>query len=132
VRRDEEAWRMSDLVKFGAVSIDCADPGPLAAFYRNLLDGEIMFESERFVAVTVPGAMITMQKVADHQPPTWPDDAVAKQIHLEFAVDELDAAEARAVALGAVVAKHQPSPDRWRVLIDPAGHPFCLTTLIPT
>jgi hypothetical protein len=25
----------------------------------------------------------------------------------------------------------QPSPDRWRVLIDPAGHPFCLTTLIP-
>lgn len=25
----------------------------------------------------------------------------------------------------------QPAPDRWRVLIDPAGHPFCITTLIP-
>jgi hypothetical protein len=24
-----------------------------------------------------------------------------------------------------------PAPDRWRVLLDPAGHPFCLTTQIP-
>ncbi|MCW2501974.1 MAG: hypothetical protein JWO79_258 [Actinomycetia bacterium] len=123
---------MSDAVKFGAVSMDCADPGPLAVFYRDLLGGEIIFESEKFVAVTVPGATLTMQKVADHQPPTWPGDSVPKQVHVELAVDELDAPQARAVALGAVVAKHQPSPDRWRVLIDPAGHPFCITTLIPT
>ncbi len=22
---------------------------------------------------------------------------------------------------------HKPGGDRWRVLVDPAGHPFCLT-----
>lgn len=34
-------------------------------------------------------------------------------------------AAADAVALGATVAEHQPQ-DNVRVLIDPAGHPFCL------
>jgi hypothetical protein len=48
-----------------------------------------------------------------------------------LAVDDLDDAEARALALGAAKAKMQPSPDRWRVLLDPAGHPFCRRTLIP-
>jgi hypothetical protein len=38
---------------------------------------------------------------------------------------------AEALALGAAKANTQPSPDRWRVLLDPAGHPFCITTLIP-
>ena len=42
-------------------------------------------------------------------------------------VDELIAAdEARCVALGAKVPEHQPG-ETWRVLLDPAGHPFCLT-----
>ena len=122
---------MSDAVRFRAVSIDCADPGVLGAFYRDLLGGEIVFESEAFVAVQVAGAMLTMQRVAEHRPPEWPEGASGKQLHLEFGVDELEAPQARAVALGAAVAEHQPSPDRWRVLIDPAGHPFCITTLIP-
>jgi hypothetical protein len=30
-----------------------------------------------------------------------------------------------------VRADVQPSPDRWRVLLDPAGHPFCLSVQIP-
>ena len=39
--------------------------------------------------------------------------------------------EARMLALGATKADVQPNPDNWRVLIDPAGHPFCITTLMP-
>jgi hypothetical protein len=31
----------------------------------------------------------------------------------------------------AMQADHQQAPDAWRVLIDPAGHPFCLTTIVP-
>ena len=54
-----------------------------------------------------------------------------KQIHLDLAVDDLDAAETEAVRLGARLADEQPAPDRWRVLLDPAGHPFCLTVQIP-
>jgi Glyoxalase-like domain len=34
-------------------------------------------------------------------------------------------------AIGASKASVQPSPESWRVLLDPAGHPFCVTTLIP-
>jgi hypothetical protein len=52
---------------------------------------------------------------------------MASHAHLDFAVaDDLDAAEARAIELGATKVGEQPNPDRWRVLIDPAGHPFCL------
>ena len=56
---------------------------------------------------------------------------VPKQIHLDLAVTDLDAAVAEAEGLGARVASFQPAPDRRRILFDPAGHPFCLTTQIP-
>lgn len=53
---------------------------------------------------------------------------IPKQMHLDLAVaaDGLDAAQALAVRLGARLAGQQPQPDRRRVLLDPAGHPFCL------
>jgi hypothetical protein len=44
----------------------------------------------------------------------------------------LGGAVSAAVALGAVEAAHQPSPARRRILLDPAGHPFCLTTQSPS
>ncbi|WP_307802408.1 VOC family protein [Cellulomonas fengjieae] len=37
----------------------------------------------------------------------------------------------RALALGAQLADPQPD-ERWRVLLDPAGHPFCITTVAPS
>lgn len=37
--------------------------------------------------------------------------------------------ESRILALGATRAEVQPNPDKWRVLIDPAGHPFCITVM---
>ena len=40
-------------------------------------------------------------------------------------------AKVRALRLGAVRAADQPAPDRYIVLTDPAGHPFCLSTQIP-
>ena len=65
-------------------------------------------------------------RVADYLPPTWPDPAVPKQLHLDLAVSDLDAAEAEAVRLGARRADEQLQPTQWRVMLDPAGHPFCL------
>ncbi len=122
---------MAAIARLGAVSLDSADPVRLADFYRQLLDLEVMFESDDFIALSGAKVLLTVQRVTDHQPPSWPGGDVPKQLHLELAVDELDAAEAAALALGATQADVQPSPDRWRVLLDPAGHPFCLTTLIP-
>ncbi len=121
---------MAPLVRLGAISLDCADAGELAAFYRDLLELEIMFESETFVALKGAGVLMTTQQVDDHQPTGWPD-GIPKQIHLELAVDDLDAAETHALSLGATAPESQSTPDVFRVFIDPAGHPFCLTTMVP-
>ncbi|MGB8403792.1 MAG: VOC family protein [Mycobacterium sp.] len=118
-------------IRLGAVSIDCADPVELAGFYRNVLELEDMFSSPDFVALKGASVLLTFQRVAEHQAASWPGGAVPKQLHLELAVSDLDASEARMVALGATKAEVQPNPDGWRVLIDPAGHPLCITTLIP-
>ena len=48
-------------------------------------------------------------------------------MHLDFEVSDLPAAVADAVELGAVEAEYQPQDDV-RVMLDPAGHPFCLYT----
>jgi hypothetical protein len=44
---------------------------------------------------------------------------------LDLSVEDLDAAEERVLALGAVKPDFQPG-ETWRVFADPAGHPFCL------
>lgn len=47
------------------------------------------------------------------------------QFHLDIAVNELDAGVAWALETGATLADYQPQDDVW-VMLDPAGHPFCL------
>jgi hypothetical protein len=34
---------------------------------------------------------LTFERVHDHKPPTWPEDVVPKQLHLDLAVVDLDA-----------------------------------------
>ena len=50
-------------------------------------------------------------------------------MHFEVLVDDLDAAVKLVLGLGGAEASRQP-PDRdrtrIRVMLDPAGHPFCL------
>lgn len=122
---------MLGTARLGAVSIDCPDPAALGGFYREVLGLEVMFTSEDFVALKGAGVLLTFQRIADHRPPDWPDGPVPKQLHLELAVSDLDTEEARIVALGATKAEVQPRPANWRVLLDPVGHPFCITNLIP-
>jgi hypothetical protein len=59
----------------------------------------------------------------DAQPPTWPDPSSSMQMHLDFLVDDVDAAEARVLAAGATRFDVPPG-DHFRVYADPAGHPF--------
>jgi hypothetical protein len=122
---------MTAINRLGSISIDCSDTHALAQFYATMLGVEIAYDSETFSAVRLDNIWLSMQKVDDHHVPTWPDGAVSQQVHLDFSVEDLDAAEEAALAAGARKADTQPSPDRWRVMLDPAGHPFCLTGLIP-
>ncbi|MFF2554217.1 VOC family protein [Nocardia sp. NPDC058058] len=118
---------MTAIAKFGAISLDSRDPHALGQFYKALLDFEIRYETEEIVVLRGGGVMLTIERVVDHVAPDWPGNGVPKQMHLDLFVAELDSGEAAAIAIGAVKPEFQPAPDRWRVLLDPSGHPFCLT-----
>ena len=118
-------------IRVGAVTLDCEETGPLVRFWADLLGGEVAFESDAFGAVKVGHLWITAQRVDDFRAATWPSGDVAKQMHLDLAVSDLAETSARALELGARLADVQPAADRYLVLLDPAGHPFCLTTQIP-
>lgn len=96
-----------------------------------MLGGEIAFTSSSTADVRSDWVWISAMEVPNYTPPTWPGLETPKQIHLDLAVDDLEASTQAALALGATLAEVQPHPEKWRVMFDPAGHPFCLTTLIP-
>ena len=117
------------IARFAGVSLDCADPAALADFYLELLGGQVLWQSAGSAGLRVPGVVLVMQRVAEYRPPAWPGSSV---VHLDLtAGDGVAAAAARAVEAGAVLAEYQPDP-RWRILLDPAGHPFCITTIAPS
>ena len=80
-------------------------------------------------AIQVPGtsSYLAFNTSEGYVPPVWPSEAGLQQmmLHIDIAVDDVAAAVADAVELGATVADYQPQDDV-RVLLDPAGHPFCL------
>jgi len=116
--------------KLWAVTLDCADPKPVAEFWSKALGGTIAHSSEAFIGVELPGGpWIGAYAIDDYVPPEWPAGGSAKQFHLDLSVPDLDDAERELIELGARKAEHQPQPDRWRVLLDPAGHPFCITNM---
>ena len=117
--------------QLGATSIDCPDPAVLADFYSALLGMRRLVESPdgNVIAITDGARTLAMMRVDDYVAPSWPDPGQLQQMHLDVSVADLDRAVAQAVALGARQADHQRDPARWRVLLDPAGHPFCLTTV---
>lgn len=109
------------------VTIDCADPAPLVGFWSAFLGLTVAYQDENVAMLTGQnGPAIGFGKVEHYIPPAWPDDDSRKQFHLDLKVDDIPAAEQRAVELGATVPDFQPG-ETWRVLLDPAGHPFCLT-----
>lgn len=110
-----------------AVNLDCANPPELAEFYSKLTGAKVIYSSDEYAGVQIEGGVsIYFQKVADHRPPTWPDSERPQQSHLDFYVENLQDAEAAALEFGASKPDFQPSAEKYRVMLDPAGHPLCL------
>jgi hypothetical protein len=121
--------RHQSALRIAAVSLDCADPTLLADFYVRLLGGQVRWRKETSVGIRVGPTVLVPQRVANYRPPTCPGTSI---VHLDLtADDDVDVPTERAIALGALLADPQPDP-RWRVLLDPAGHPFCITPFAPT
>ena len=72
-------------------------------------------------------SILNFEYEAEYVRPVWPSVSGIQHIteHLDIAVLDLDEAIAWATQAGASLADFQPQDDV-RVMLDPAGHPFCL------
>ncbi|WP_394938348.1 VOC family protein [Psychromicrobium sp. YIM B11713] len=113
------------IARLPTVVLDCPEPKVLADFYGALLDWKIQLDEDWGTILSEDGASLHFQQVDDFRPPQWPGQDVPQQMHLDFTVDHLDAAEAAALSLGATKHEYQPGTT-FRVFLDPVGHPFCL------
>lgn len=127
--------------------IGCGDAWELAEFYAWLLGWSVVERSEQdpggWALVRSPDLehKLEFQRETPFVAPVWPTVEGQQQMgmHLDIAVDglppmtEMEERRKRffevveeAKSRGARVADHQPQADRVLVLLDPAGHPFCL------
>jgi catechol 2,3-dioxygenase-like lactoylglutathione lyase family enzyme len=113
------------IARFPGLVIDCPDPDASARFYAALLDWEAVIRPDWADVRADYGQSLSFQRVEGYVAPEWPGQGRPQQMHLDVIVDDLDAAEPEVLALGATKAEHQPGT-RFRVFLDPAGHPFCL------
>jgi len=112
--------------RLAMVTLDCADPEASATFWSGLLGWDVAHAEKDYAMLTGPSHALGFGRVEGYVAPGWPNQNGSKQFHFDLAVTDLDEAETAAVQLGATVPDEQPG-ETWRVLLDPAGHPFCLT-----
>ena len=130
---------------FRQVVLDTPDARGLAEFYRQLLGfeyrpgdepppaGEPDEKGADWLVLRNPtgGPGLAFQAVAELRRVTWPDEAVAQQLHLDLAVDSLEVLlkqHQRVLDLGGrlLLDRAHDRQEPLRVYADPAGHPFCI------
>jgi catechol 2,3-dioxygenase-like lactoylglutathione lyase family enzyme len=115
--------------RFVSTVLGASDPQALAEFYSRLMGWPIVTNEPDWVTVrpTDGSTGLSFQLEETHVAPTWPqvEGKQQMQLHLDIQVDDLAEAVAFAESIGARQAAFQPQ-EHVRVLLDPAGHPFCL------
>ena len=110
-----------------SVVLDTDDPPRLAEFYSALLGWQIEETEDDWITIGGESSpKIAFQLAMNHKPPTWPDNEVPQQSHLDLQVDDLHAAAAYAESIGARRAASGDHSPNFIVFLDPSGHPFCL------
>ncbi|MGH3658009.1 MAG: VOC family protein [Micromonosporaceae bacterium] len=69
--------------------------------------------------IKLSSVTLDFQAVAGYMPPTWPDPSSSIQMHLDFCVDDRDAAEVRVLEAGATKCDFQPNADHCFGYADP-------------
>jgi catechol 2,3-dioxygenase-like lactoylglutathione lyase family enzyme len=125
-----------------SITIGAPDPRELGRFYAQLLGTELTAEEPPRPDEPPEAGWAQLRTTGDrgtltlsfewervYEPPVWPSVAGRPQTmeHLDIYVDDLREATDWAVSCGATLHEFQPQADV-RVLLDPAGHPFCLFT----
>ena len=93
-------------------------------------EGNIISSSEWAGIRTPEGILLVFQTVDEYVAPKWPWEKGKQQqmVHIDYLVDDLKRAEEYAFECGAVKADTQYY-DTSTVMLDLAGHPFCLSTI---
>lgn len=112
------------------VALDAPDARELAHFYQRLLGWQIFSESPQWATLAPSeeaGFNLAFATEESYVRPVWPAAAGHQQMsmHLDIEVDDLEEAVVYAVKAGEDLASYQPQKTV-RVMLDPAGHPFCL------
>lgn len=111
-------------ISLATLNVDCEDPRELAVFYQQLLGGHVE-EYGEWTNLTRDGELaFSFQRAVGYQPPTWPTQERGQQMHIDFHSDDRSSEVREVVALGAIETGEVH--DGFTVLLDPAGHPFCI------
>jgi catechol 2,3-dioxygenase-like lactoylglutathione lyase family enzyme len=123
-------------MKLSSVVIDSNNAEELSEFYKNLLGWEkkVYNHSKNgdwivLVNKDESTTRLVFQQIDNYIKPVWPEEKDKQQqmLHLDFYSNDVDASVKHAIKCGATLADYQSGD--WKVLIDPAGHPFCI---VPT
>ena len=123
------------IAHYAYTALDCDNPVELAHFYSKITghkvqpfdEGETVETCEWLELLDEKGlTKMGFQKIDNYRAPTWPTDGLPQQVHMDFHAKDLDIAEEEILAIGGRKADHQVRPHRFRVYLDPAGHPFCI------
>ena len=113
------------------IAFDCPNANDLADFYVQLSGWKKEISSDEWAAIRTPeGILLVFQTVDNYEHPVWPWENGKQQqmAHIDFYVDNLEEAVANALKCGARKAEVQYY-ETSTVMFDPAGHPFCLSTV---
>ena len=123
-----DRWQRKD---WWGVTLEAPDARELLAFWSEILGVPVheVDDSGGDLDFGEGVGSFAVQRAEVYDRPVWPAERGKQgmQMHIEVEVDDLAVAVAHAVELGASVAAFQPQDDV-RVMLDPAGHPFCLYT----
>jgi hypothetical protein len=104
------------------IVVDSTDPASLARWWMQVLDYQVIFESDDEVVIakdqsTYPGLIFV---------PVPEDKTVKNRLHLDLNPDDQDAEVERIVGLGARRIDIGQGDRTWVVLADPEGNEFCV------
>jgi predicted enzyme related to lactoylglutathione lyase len=112
--------------RIAEVVYDCVDPQALAEFYLDLVGGRPRQSRPDWATIWADPIIIGFQKVPEGK-------VVKNRCHIDFEAEDLEAAAARAVTLGATRLGGivDDPPGAFVVLQDPEGNEFCFVSGYP-
>ncbi|HUF53015.1 MAG TPA: VOC family protein [Dehalococcoidia bacterium] len=112
-------------LRIATVTIDCADPAPIARWWAEALGWRVAYEDDDECVIEPPeggesAAPLLFIRVPDAK-------TVKNRIHLDLRPEDRDAEVARLEGLGAKrINVGQGEDVTWVVMSDPFGNEFCV------